>query len=66
LLSVGLLWVAYRLVFVALQDVLGLSGGARVLSFLPVPYLVLIVVGGLVLGLVGSWLSLRRLLDQPR
>lgn len=66
LLSVGLLWIAYRLVFVALQDVLGLSGGARVLSFLPVPYLVLIVVGGLVLGLVGSWLSLRRLLDQPR
>jgi hypothetical protein len=36
------------------------------LSFLPIPYLILIVAGGLGLGLVGSWLSLRRLLDQPR
>ncbi len=64
--SVGLLWVAYRLVFVALQDVLGITGGARVLSFLPLPYLLGFVLGGLLLGLLGSWLSLRRLLDSDR
>ncbi len=66
LTSVALLWVAYRLVFVALQDVLGITGGARVLTFLSTPTLALFVAGGLTLGLLGSWLSLRRLLDKAR
>lgn len=64
--SIALLWVAYRLVFVALQDVLGITGGARVLTFLPLPHVVAFIAGGLLLGLLGSWLSLRRLLDQAR
>jgi cell division transport system permease protein len=64
--SVGLLWLVYRLLFVELQQTLGLTVGARVLSFIPPSHMGLFCAAGLLLGLMGSWLSLRRVLDRSR
>ncbi len=64
--SVGLLWLVYRLLFVEMQQTLGLTMGSRVLSFIPPSHLALFTVAGLLLGLLGSWLSLRRVLDRSR
>ncbi len=65
LASLGLLWTAWRLLFVRMGEILGIDGGAGLLSFLPLAHQVLFVAAGLGLGLVGAWYSVRRQLDRP-
>jgi len=57
-LSVGMLWVAFRLLApdaLAASDLLG-----RAVVFLPAEVCVVIVAGGMLVGVVGSLLSLGR------
>jgi cell division transport system permease protein len=59
LLGLGLLWIAFRLLvsrMLASSDLFG-----RAVVFLPPPLAVGIVVGGMVVGIVGSVVSLRRM-----
>ncbi len=64
-ISVGLLWASWRLMSAGLRDTLGLAQGPGVLTFLSAGELTAFVMAGLVLGLAGSWFSLRRILDRP-
>lgn len=63
-LALGLLYALHSGVFAYLQRHLGLSISPRLVVFLPVPWLVGFLAGGLLLGLAGSYLSLRRFLLQ--
>ena len=63
--SVAALWIAWRILFIGLRDTLGLTAGDRILSFFSAPELALFVGVGLLMGLLGSWFSLRRFLDRP-
>ncbi len=65
-LSLGLLWALYHFVFVGMQESLGLIAGTRMLSFLPPPVVALFLLAGICLGLLGSWLSVTRILDRLR
>ena len=64
-LAAGLLWLAWRLLFVSLGDTLGLTAGSRLMTFLSPAEIGAYVSAGLLLGLLGSWFSLRRQLDRP-
>ncbi len=65
-IGVGLLAVLYEVLFVQLRESLGLALGARVLGFLPAPAWAAFLAAGLLLGLVGSWLGVRRMLERSR
>jgi len=64
-ISVGLLWAAWSLMAAGLRDTLGMAEGPGVLTFLSAGELTAFLAAGLVLGLAGSWFSLRRILDRP-
>jgi len=65
LVSIGALWAAWRLLFIGMRDTLGLTAGERLLSFFGAGEMAAFVGTGLLMGLLGSWFSLRRLLDRP-
>jgi len=65
-LSLGFLWIIYRFLFSGMHETLGLIAGTRMLSFLPPAVLLLFVLAGAGLGLLGSWLSVTRILDRLR
>jgi cell division transport system permease protein len=65
-IGVALLGVLYQVLFVQLRETMGLALGARVLTFLPPAVWLTFLAAGLLLGLVGSWLGVRRMLDRSR
>lgn len=65
-IGVGLLVVLYEVLFVQLRETMGLALGERVLSFLPLSHCGAFLLSGLLLGLIGSWLGVRRMLERSR
>ncbi|RMF87601.1 MAG: FtsX-like permease family protein [Nitrospinota bacterium] len=60
LLSLGSLWGLYRGLMLKLQQLPFLEGGKNLFSFFPWPWIVALLLGGTLLGGVGSLLAVRR------
>ncbi len=63
-LATGALWAAHAALHSRLHDVLSLALGAEGLLFLPVSGIAGLIAGGVLLGLVASWVAVRRFLGR--